>query len=130
METLTQAGELTPPSDLALATGPAPYCLVSVDGQVFENGSTPEGIMHLLGNAFEWTSTPSECADPYRCPTPWDGQRRVTALFWRGLSCMVPVTSDDLASPTLGSYGVSTRRAYSLRPLCWFRLREVSEEAP
>ena len=75
METLAETGGLTPPPDLALATGTAPHCLVSVDSQVFENGATPEGIMHLLGNAFEWTTTPSECTDPYRCPTPWDGRR-------------------------------------------------------
>ncbi len=47
--------------------------LVAVDDPAFAPGATPEGIMHLLGNAAEWTTTPGSCdAEPY-CAQVWDG---------------------------------------------------------
>lgn len=71
---------------------PPPYLpagLVPVSGDEFANGSTPEGVMHLIGNAWEWTSTPlnsstsSGCTTPY-CLPAWDGVARVEALQIRG----------------------------------------------
>ena len=71
-----------------------PHCLVPVDDDAFLSGATPEGAMHLLGNAFEWTGTSPECVDPYTCSIPWNGRSKVTVLYWRGLSCMVPIAPE------------------------------------
>lgn len=58
---------------------------VAVDSERFAGGATPEGVMHLLGNAQEWTATPvePECDDPYRCDA-WDGIKDVVALYTIG----------------------------------------------
>lgn len=77
----------------------APHCLVPVDDNAFLSGATPEGAMHLLGNAFEWTGTSPECIAPYTCLIPWNGRSKVTVLNWRGLSCMVPIAPEDLDPP-------------------------------
>ena len=42
---------------------------VAVDDPDFARGSTPEGIMHLIGNVAEWTRSPASC-DAGDC-TPW-----------------------------------------------------------
>ena len=41
-----------------------PPRLVEVDAPEFASGTSPEGIIHLLGNAYEWTSTPNTCTNP------------------------------------------------------------------
>ena len=64
--------------------------LAPVDGPAFVAGATiepEEGIMHLVGNAWEWTSNPVTCRHrPYDCPDVWDGKSRVDGLYLRGLS--------------------------------------------
>jgi formylglycine-generating enzyme required for sulfatase activity len=72
--------------------------LVAVNDPDFMDGATPEGVAHMLGNAFEWTSTPGECEDPYDCPTPWDGKRKVALVYLRGLSYLTTISADDLES--------------------------------
>lgn len=68
--------------------------LVAVDDPAFVSGSTPgEGITHLLGNAGEWSRTPSTCADPYSCLELWDGNQKIAALNIIGGSW-----ADDLLS--------------------------------
>ncbi|MAU09762.1 MAG: hypothetical protein CL607_08075 [Anaerolineaceae bacterium] len=63
------------------STEPQP---VDVDAASFADGATPEGVMHLLGNVSEWTSTPV-CNDPYHCPM-WDGVSDVDQLYTVGFS--------------------------------------------
>ncbi|MCA9331097.1 SUMF1/EgtB/PvdO family nonheme iron enzyme [Candidatus Saccharibacteria bacterium] len=57
---------------------------VDVNSSSFADGATPEGVMHLLGNVAEWTSTPV-CSDPYHCPM-WDGISDVDQLYTLGFS--------------------------------------------
>ncbi|MCB9459726.1 MAG: SUMF1/EgtB/PvdO family nonheme iron enzyme [Anaerolineaceae bacterium] len=57
---------------------------VAVDSPRFLEGANPEGVMHLLGNVSEWTSTPV-CSDPYNC-NRWDGISDVDQLYTVGFS--------------------------------------------
>ena len=71
---------------------------VAVNDPAFQDGKTPEGVWHLLGNVTEWTSTfatDSTCTDPFEkeCQI-WDGSStEVQALYQVGLGW-----SDDLMS--------------------------------
>jgi formylglycine-generating enzyme required for sulfatase activity len=59
--------------------------LARVDDPHYAEGATPEGIRDLVGNAWEWTSTPGSCEqDPYGCPRSWDGQAPIRSLLIRG----------------------------------------------
>lgn len=102
-----------------------PDGLVAVDDPAFTDGATPapeEGIMHLLGNAAEWTSTPLACMDaPYACTAlPWDGTSTSSApsVFVRGMHFedqLIPgiqyngLMNWDLAEPDSASPNVGFR---------------------
>jgi formylglycine-generating enzyme required for sulfatase activity len=62
---------------------------VAVDDPRFARGITPApeaGIMHLLGNVAEWTSTPLACQDtPYACDQAWNGVDPVPSLYIHGM---------------------------------------------
>jgi hypothetical protein len=45
--------------------------LVRVDDPNYENGRTPQGVWHMLGNVREWTSSPTSCG--INCGVVWDG---------------------------------------------------------
>jgi formylglycine-generating enzyme required for sulfatase activity len=54
--------------------------LLEVD--TYEAGRIPEGILHLVGNASEWTRTPEVCGiNHYTCIELWDGQAAVDSLM-------------------------------------------------
>ena len=60
--------------------------LVPIDDPSFDAGATEDGIRDLLGNAREWTTTPTDC-DPYTCQREWTTRRRPpAALMVVGLS--------------------------------------------
>ncbi len=50
---------------------PPPSALAKVNDPAYQAGATPEGIMHLLGNAAEWTSTPASCEKNAYCNEVW-----------------------------------------------------------
>ncbi len=52
-------------------TDRAPTGAAAVSDAAYQAGATPEGIMHLLGNAAEWTATPAGCG--VTCARRWDG---------------------------------------------------------
>ncbi len=57
-----------------------------------EAGKTPDGVSHLIGNVFEWTSTsPELCNDYADCATPWTrAAKGVRLVLIRGGSFMTP----------------------------------------
>jgi Sulfatase-modifying factor enzyme 1/TIR domain len=62
-----------------------PRGLVPVNDTRFARDATPEGIVHLVGNAREWTATPADCSpSQYRCSRRWDATGPVNALVIRG----------------------------------------------
>jgi hypothetical protein len=88
----------------------APDSPVGVNDPRFRSGTTPDGLMHMLGNLSEWTSTPIDCTDPYTCAQAWDGSRPAT-LHTKGFSWLTPyesMTAQPLAEsiPSLGSFTV------------------------
>jgi len=97
----------------------APTGPVAADDPAFAAGATPEGVMHLVGNVWEWTSTPHLCRDtPYDCPTLWNGTDKVQALFLRGMSWthdLAPVTYALDASPIHTANDIGFRCARSER---------------
>jgi formylglycine-generating enzyme required for sulfatase activity len=97
----------------------APTGPVAADDPVFAAGATPEGIMHMIGNVWEWTSTSHLCKDtPYDCPTLWNGRDKVQALFLRGMSWthdLAPVTYALDASPIVAANDFGFRCARSER---------------
>ncbi|MCK6580872.1 MAG: SUMF1/EgtB/PvdO family nonheme iron enzyme [Anaerolineae bacterium] len=70
----------------------SPASPVAVNDSRFQQGATSEGLMHLFGNLAEWTSTPTDCADPYACEQEWDGVRPA-ALHTKGFSWLTPYES-------------------------------------
>ena len=71
----------------------------AVDDPRFARDATPApeaGIMHLLGNVAEWTSTPLACRDtPYACDQTWDNVSPVPSLFIRGMGFRDQLIPDD-----------------------------------
>ena len=62
------------------SSGPA-----AVDTPSLHGGATPEGVMQLVGNVREYTSTPDGCrTGPYKCTQLWDGRARIAAITTRG----------------------------------------------
>jgi formylglycine-generating enzyme required for sulfatase activity len=60
--------------------------LATVDDPNFSAGATRDGLRDLLGNAREWTTTPTDC-DPYGCPAEWTPtSTQPVALMVVGLS--------------------------------------------
>jgi formylglycine-generating enzyme required for sulfatase activity len=80
-------------------------------------GATPEGVIGMVGNVSEWTSTPVTCErTPYACPTLWDGRVKVDVLEVRGSSFAVtaePVTWSSPQEPTRAAEEVGFRCARS-----------------
>ncbi|MCE7980087.1 MAG: TIR domain-containing protein [Caldilinea sp. CFX5] len=77
----------------------------AVNDPAFRAGSTPEGIMHLLGNVSEWTSTPLTCFNPYDCPVPWNGIVKVSTLYQRGYSYLSYLATSEMerADPAIAT---------------------------
>jgi formylglycine-generating enzyme required for sulfatase activity len=100
--------------DANVSFGKAPSRgLVPVDDPRFPT----EGVVHLVGNAREWTATPEGCP-PYACERLWDGTSRVAELVRRGGSWMegpVPVTGADAtaADPSVTGADLGFRCASS-----------------
>jgi formylglycine-generating enzyme required for sulfatase activity len=81
--------------------------LVSVRDPAYAMGATPEGVAHLLGNAWEWTASPRECTNPYACPGAWNGHDPVSSLYARGLSFRVPLSDIDVGGSARATLGKS-----------------------
>jgi formylglycine-generating enzyme required for sulfatase activity len=101
----------TPPPSITLVNAlffdaPPPTGTVGISqGQ---DGSTPDFILHMLGNVWEWTATPLECTSSYSCDTVWDGKSEVEALYLRGLSWRDDISAYDVyASPLTYSFAQS-----------------------
>jgi formylglycine-generating enzyme required for sulfatase activity len=74
--------------------------LVRVNDQRFASGATPEGITGLVGNVWEWTSTPETCSTtPYDCRRPWNGRDKVDLLEVRGSSFLGAAESVTFVDP-------------------------------
>jgi formylglycine-generating enzyme required for sulfatase activity/energy-coupling factor transporter ATP-binding protein EcfA2 len=59
--------------------------LASVFSGTSAGGATPENVTDLLGNAKEWTATPSDCKPTiHTCVNVWDGLRPLRAVDTRG----------------------------------------------
>jgi formylglycine-generating enzyme required for sulfatase activity len=71
-------------------------------------GATPEGVVHMYGNVWEWTSTPAKCAEgPFFCKSLWDGDpKSAEGLLLRGLA----FTEDD--SIPLEAYHSATELSF------------------
>lgn len=73
--------------------------LAAVDDPAFSGGATPDGIRDLLGNAREWTTTPTNC-DPYGCPAEWTPtSTEPVALMVVGLSAKEQFLADTAFEP-------------------------------
>lgn len=90
---------------------------VAASGARFQEGATPEGIMHLVGNVAEWTQTPAQCQATAYCATTWDGQ---SWLATRGgsyadtLEFGLPnITQATFRSPDLASLEVGFRCVFA-----------------
>jgi hypothetical protein len=70
-----------------------------VHDERFGAGKTPEGVLGLVGNVWEWTSTPETCeATPYDCQHLWNNRDKVDLLEVRGSSFLggaEPLTFTD-----------------------------------
>jgi hypothetical protein len=77
-------------------TGKGARLLARVDDQSFASGASKEGVMNLVGNVREFTSTPQHCRpDPYHCTTRWDAGAKSVSLETRGTSFEEPVAALD-----------------------------------
>jgi len=98
--------------------GPGPTHTVPVDDQRFSAGSTPEGIMHLLGNVSEWTASTEDCdRDRYRCTMIWKGQKEVSTVYKRGgswESMLVTPTYYDSTDPLFANNSTGFRCSQSI----------------
>jgi formylglycine-generating enzyme required for sulfatase activity len=91
---------------------------VAVDARAFAGGATGEGVMHLIGNVWEWMSTPSDCVpNAYRCARMWNGREQILTLDVRGYGFQDKVTSLD--QPT--KYGATPSEPSVSRPEVGFR---------
>lgn len=97
--------------------GPGPTHTVPVDDRLFSAGSTPEGVMHLLGNVSEWTAASEDCNDDrYGCAMIWKGQKEVSTVYKRGgswQSMLVTPTHYDSSDPLLVDNSTGFRCAQS-----------------
>jgi len=94
-----------------------PRGLVAVDDPAFDDGVTPHGIAHLVGNASEWTATPTTCIDdPYVCGASWDGQDGGEGMLLHGGNWQEPATTIadfNAADVTWADDGIGFRCARS-----------------
>lgn len=107
--------------DSDLMMFPAP---VAVDDARFVDGATPEGVIHLMGNAAEWTATPADsrlCADPYTC-LAWDGGTEDVQLYVVGFSYI-----DDFDDVYVSPGGATPAQASERNAFTGFRCAADSE---
>lgn len=94
-----------------------PRGLVAVDDPAFEDGATPQGVTHLVGNAAEWTATPTTCIDdPYGCRASWDGQVGREGVLLQGGNWQEPATTIadfNVADVTMANDAIGFRCARS-----------------
>jgi formylglycine-generating enzyme required for sulfatase activity len=111
------AAEPTPAHVNVIFDNPKTVALASVYDQRFVAGVSLEGVAGLVGNAWEWTSTPGTCAKtPYDCRSPWNGRDKVDTLELRGSGFtggVDPVTFADPREPTEPDPGLGFRCARS-----------------
>jgi formylglycine-generating enzyme required for sulfatase activity len=93
-----------------LPKGPA-----RVTDPAFDKGRTPEGIRDLLGNVWEWTTTPEGCRpNAYECRQLWDGRSKVESLIQRGGGWADPL-ADHITEETVGADPTDRDRATGCR---------------
>jgi formylglycine-generating enzyme required for sulfatase activity len=91
---------------------------VAVDARAFLGGATGEGVMHLIGNVWEWMGTPTGCEpNAYQCAQLWNGSERVSTLDVRGYGFQDEATPLD--QPT--QYGAARIEPHVSRPDVGFR---------
>jgi formylglycine-generating enzyme required for sulfatase activity len=87
-----------------------------VDEPAYITGSTPDGIMHMLGNVSEWTSTTDTCKESaYSCRNDWDGEDEVITVYIRGGSWnsdLVSLAYYDSADPLIVDNSIGFRCAW------------------
>lgn len=62
------------PQQANIVFTPPPDALTAVNDPAYQSGATPDGIMHLVGNAAEWTATPASCERSAYCSEKWNGE--------------------------------------------------------
>jgi formylglycine-generating enzyme required for sulfatase activity len=95
--------------------GHLPKGLVRITDPSFDKGRTPEHIRDLLGNAWEWTSTPEGCRpNAYQCRQLWDGGSKVESLTLRGGGWADPL-ADRITEEVVGADPTDHDRATGCR---------------
>jgi formylglycine-generating enzyme required for sulfatase activity len=95
---------------------------VAVDDERYRYGATDEGIMHLVGNVWEWSAIPASCQNDLYCSTPVTQQTTATASYYvRGFGFQTTLPEVSAANLSPLSEAIPFSSVYEANPEFGFR---------